>query len=105
MKGKKPKKRYHTANQIRDEIDRYKARMLKLEEQASQYDRKAKELIGLNDPKLAEEIGFNRTRAKQVRHSIGRIADKRLHYLAQKLAEFTTEVLPHCGIDDRSISA
>lgn len=105
MKSKKPKRRYYTANQIREEIDKYHAKIMKLEDLAKDYDRRAEELIALDDPLQSEAIGFNRTRAEQVRRSVERILMKRLPHLAQKLAEFSTDVLPNCGIEDRSVQA
>lgn len=106
MKTKKPKRRFYTANQIRAEIDRYRVKADKLTGQAVIYDLKAGELVRLGDPNSAEEIGFNREMAKKRRKSAARILDKKLPYLAQKLAEWQTDIMP--GIitnGDRSVES
>lgn len=104
MKEKKPKKRYFTANQIRDEIDRYKTKAQKLMDSAAAYDLKADELYKINS--WSEDASFAREQAKKLRRSAERINEKRLPYLSQKLAEFCTEVIPSIIPDgDRSVQA
>lgn len=103
-KPKRKKRRYFTANEIRDAIDLYKVKAQKFSESADAYDLKADELFRTNDPKLAEDAGFAREIAKKRRRSANRIKDKKLPYLAQKLAEWSTDLLPGMG-SDRSVEA
>lgn len=106
MKAKKPRRRYYTANQIRDEIQRYKTKAQSLMDSAATLDVKADQLYKTNDPTLAEDASFAREQAKKRRHSAQRIFEKRIPYLKQKLAEWQTDTLP--GIiknGDRSVQA
>ena len=103
MKIKKPKRRFLTANEIRDEIDKYKAKALKFQQQADALEIASRELAksGL----LVEDAKYRNTQALRARRSASRILDKKLPKLKEKLAEFLTPNLPGSGIEDRSVNA
>lgn len=90
------KKRYETANQIRDDIDRWKAKAQKLMDSAAALDIVADALFR-SGPKWAEHAAFKREQAKKKRRSAGRIMDRKLVHLKDKLSEFMTEPLPGTG--------
>ena len=98
----KPKKRYQTCNEIRDEIERYQQKALRFVQQAEALELSAKELA--KSALHGEAAAYNRTQAAKARRSAQRIHDKRLPLLKQKLAEWNTELLPGVITDgDRSI--
>lgn len=101
---KREKKRWMTANQIRDAIDEYKARAQNLMDTAATQDLKADRLYETQDPRLAEDASFAREQAKKMRRSAQRIYEIKLVKLKQRLAEWSTELLPGVISDgDRSI--
>lgn len=95
----KKKRRYNTANDIRDDIERYNL------EQAEELEREVKRLVMRDDPKLAELIGFKREQAKKLRKKSNRIMDKKMQHLKEKLAEWSTPPLPGTGIEGRDIQS
>lgn len=98
------KKRYLTANQIRDDIDRYKKKALDLEVQATGMEQHAKRLSGTI--RAVEECRWLEDQARKARRAANRIYKNRLPALKQKLAEWSTELLPGVITDgDRSIQA
>jgi hypothetical protein len=103
MRTKKPKRRFETANQIRDEIDKYKAKANKLMDSAAAYDLKADELFKTGNLEVAPDAEFARETAKKRRRSAARIMERRLPKLKDKLAEFATELLPGKVVEDRSV--
>lgn len=101
----KIKKRFLTANQIRDEIDKYKEKAERLRQSAEAYELKAKELRKAG-PSLEEDAKCAEEQAKKNWASIKRIKESRLPKLKEKLAEWSTELLPGVIADgDRSIQA
>lgn len=100
------KRRYQTANQIRDDIDRFKRKAQKLMDSAAQLDKLADLMIENNPLDVnPEDIIYHREQAKKKRQSALRIEQRKLVHLKNKLAEFNTEILPGIGINDRSIQA
>lgn len=101
-KTKKPRKRYETANQIRDDIARYKIKAEKLRQTAFDLDVEADRL---SRTEYAENnrglIGFKRSQADKCRRSADRIETKKMTLLKQKMAEFMTDPLP--GLAGRDI--
>lgn len=97
---KKPQKRYETANQIRDAIDKYRAKAQKLRDSAHALDLVAEQFAAVGGQ--SEQVAFNRDQADKKRESASRIERKTLTKLKDKLAEFNTNLMPFMG-DDRSI--
>lgn len=96
------KKRYEHENQIRADIDRFKAKAQKLRDAASALDMRADLLVKNNGAGgFFGEISFARSQAEKKRKSAGRIETDRLVKLKQKLAEFQTEPIPGI-LPDRS---
>lgn len=101
---RKTRKRYLTANQIRDEIDKYKEKHRRFLEQAEGLELSADEFARTENG--AEDAAYKREQAKKCRRSAQRIMEDRIPKLKQKLAEFATELLPGIITDgDRSIQA
>lgn len=98
---KKTKRRYDTAQQICDEIQRYKDKEHSLLMQAEAYDLSARELIGISE--MVEDAKVKKYHANKLRRSASRIADKKLPALKAKLAEFLTPQIPGLDNGDRSI--
>lgn len=101
----KKKRRYNTANDIRDDIERYKRKAVQCLEQAEELEREVKRLVIRDDPKLAELIGFKREQAKKLRKKSNRIMDKKMQHLKEKLAEWSTPPLPGTGVEGRDIQS
>src|SRR5271157_2590476 len=96
----KEKKRYENANQIRDAIDRFRAKAQKLMNSAAALDHVADEFAKLGDnPGM---VSFNREQAKKKPRSAKRVEEVQLVKLKHKLSEWQTEPLPGIIID-RSI--
>lgn len=104
MKTKKPKKRFETANQIRDEIDRQLAKRDRLIAEAEKVEDDARFFASLG-PQHIEQQKYLEVQAKKLRASANRILDTKLVHLKHKLSEWMTDPLPHVGINDRSIQA
>ena len=104
MKAKRVKRRYNTANEIRDDIDKYKAKAIRLTEQAEDEERYAKKFLEAG-PDHKEDYAFCKEKAKKLRRSSARIVDKKLVYLKEKMAEWQTPPLPGTGIEGRDIQA
>lgn len=104
MRTKKEKKRYLTANQIREDIDKYKAKALRLVQQAEGLELHAKELD--KNPLAKETAAWNRSQALKARKAAHRIHESKLKQLKEKLAEWQTDLLPGV-LDklDRSVQA
>lgn len=105
MNKNRNKKRYNTANEIRDDIDKFKLKQQKLMDSAAALDAKADSLFKTGDAALAEDAVFAREQAKKKRASALRIERRKLVQLKNKMAEFLTPTLPGSGIEDRSIQA
>lgn len=103
IKTKRTKKRFLTANQIRDEIDAYKLKYQKFTDQAAALDMKADEMARQGFD--SESINWNREQAKRVRATAARIKEVRLVKLKEKLAEWMTPQLPGLDNGDRSVQA
>jgi len=105
---KKPPRRFNTANEIRAEIDRYRAKARKLLAEADQLEEKAKELLGSeghNEKWVKEQYGFNLDWAYKKRASASRIEEKTMVRLKNKLSEWMTPQIPGIDNGDRSIPA
>lgn len=101
---KKRKKRYLTANQIMEEIEKYQAKALSLQQRAELADKVAKDLC--QKESLYEDGVLRSELAKQLRKSAARILDTRLPRLKQKLSEMNTRLLPGVIEDeDESVQA
>lgn len=102
---KKQKKRYLTANQIRYDIERYQAKMKFLEKDAARLEAEANQLQRHNPSAYNRELSaFKLKQADKAHRAIARIHDKKLPYMKQKLAEWSTELLPGVIPDnDRSV--
>jgi hypothetical protein len=101
MNTKGPK-RYRHPNDIRDAVDRYKAKAQKLRDQAASHDLIA-DLIRKGENPCSESLAWHREKAKKLRQSAGRIEERQLTKLKQKLAEILTPVLSSMDDGDRSI--
>lgn len=102
MKVKRPKRRFLTANEIRDEIDRYRAKALKLMQSADALDIAARELMKVDT--MVEDAKYKASQARKCRTSAARIIEKKLPRLKEKLSEFLTEPLkPIIPDGDRSV--
>jgi hypothetical protein len=104
----KIKKRYRHAREINYAIDRYKLKAQKLRDSASALDMQADEMIKPQNSGRwnREQITFNREQAKKKRQAAGRIEERTLSKLKEKLAEWQTDLLPGVITDgDRSIPA
>jgi len=93
---KRPKKRFFTASQVREDISRYQAKARKFLESAAALDLKADRLSNVG---LSEDATYDREQAKKARRSAARIEEKKLPYLKQKLSEIMTPELPGCKTD------
>ena len=91
------RKRYYTANQIRDDIDKWKAKAQKLRDAGAALDRKADMLFACGDVLLRADANYARETAEKRRASAGRIETRKLVKLKEKLAEFLTDPLPGTG--------
>lgn len=100
---KRTQKRYLTANQIRDEIQRWKDKESFLLLRADTLELSARELYGISE--MVEDAKFKQSEAAKCRRSASRIADKKLPALKAKLAEFLTPQIPGLDNGDRSINA
>lgn len=100
--AKRPKKRYHTIEQILKEIDRYKTKAVELRLSAAADDRRAVYLLDNKMPAYAHTLQLSADRA---RASAGRIYEKKLPHLKQKLAEMMTPQIPAIDNGDKSISS
>jgi len=96
MKGKKPKRRYYTANQIRDDIDKWKAKAQKLKDAGHALDKKAEMLFATGENNTLGE--FTRDQADRKRASAARIEERKLVRLKEKLSEFMTDPLVGTGV-------
>ena len=95
--------RYNTANDIRDKIDKYKAKAQKLMDSAAAMDLKATEFFKAGT-EFAEDAAWHREQAKKKRKQAARIRDNTLETLKAKMAEFQTMIMPGIITDgDRSI--
>ena len=103
MRTKKPKRRYETANEIRDEIDRQLAKARKFLETAEAYEQKA-EMLRQDGGPWVEDAKFAMVLAGKARRSANRIKEKKLTVLKDKLAEWGTEPMKGV-IPDRSVQA
>lgn len=102
MKDKGPR-RYKHANEIRDAIDLYKAKAQKLRDSAAMMDIKADQFAKAG-PEFKEDLSYHREQAKKKRRAAGRIEERQLVKLKNKLSEWMTPVMPGLpGDDDRSI--
>jgi len=104
MMKKRNKKRYETANAIRDEIDRCRTAVVKLQQTAEAMEIQAAEYFKI--PEMVEDAAYRKEQAKRARKKAARLNDIRLVKLKDKLSEFMTQTLP--GIipdEDRSIQA
>lgn len=105
--NKKTARRYYTCNEIRDDIDKYKAKARKLLESADALEIKARQIIsssGHNAQWVKERSGFNLSQADRKRRSARRIEEKTLVFLKNKLSEWMTPVMPGMpNENDRSI--
>lgn len=90
---KRTRRRYETANQIRDDIDRFKAKQKRHMERAAALDLTADEWIKYGGNQSPEDISWNREQAKKCRRSAQRIETVKLVKLKQKLAEFQTATM------------
>lgn len=102
MKTKGPQ-RYRTANDIRDAIDRYRAKAKKLRERAEAYDLITSQMVRANSQKLSENIAYRRLVADKLREAASRIEERQLTKLKNKLAEILTPQLPSLDDGNRSI--
>lgn len=103
--SKPKKKRFRTAQQINDEIEKYKVKAQKFMDAAAALDYKADQIIQNRSGELgslAGEVSYARSQAADYRKKAQGIKDRRLPYLKGKLAEFQTKQLP--GIDDHDNS-
>lgn len=101
---KKPKKRFHSVQQILAEIDRYKAMMQKHNDAANALELKASMMIR-DDTSTIGEIHYAQREADRYRRAAARIQEKRLPKLKQKLAEIQTPQIPAIDNGDKNISA
>lgn len=104
MKTKQPK-RYNTANDIRDAVDRFKLKAQKYRDSASAIDKVADEIAkqdGASERWKMETISMKRAQADKLRIQAGRIEQRTLEKLKGKLAEFNTNPMPFLE-GDRSI--
>ena len=96
MNTKSKRKRYNHPNDIRDAIDRFRRKAQGLRDSAAALDAVADQFArDGNNPGM---VSFNREEAKKKRQSAGRIEDRTLAKLKEKLAEILTGLLP--GIVD-----
>lgn len=103
-KQTKPKRRFYTANQIRDEIDAYKAKAIRLQQTAEALELASRELMKV--PEMIEDAKYKLFQSKRARSASARITNDKLVKLKAKLAELTTDLLPEVIKDgDRSIQA
>lgn len=102
--SKPKKKRFNNASQIREEIDRYKAKMQKYNNAAMALDMKA-DSLAKDGQGFAGEISYSRSEALRQRKAAARILERRLPYLKQKLSEIMTPQLPTLVTEDKSINA
>lgn len=104
MKTKRTKKRYLTANQIRDEIDQFKQKALRSVQEAEGLELSARDMAAY--PNMKEDMVWRLEQAKKARRRAQRINDIKLPKLKQKLAEWQTEIMPSIITDgDRRVSA
>lgn len=101
MNPKKPKKRYHTIQQITREIDAAHAKVEKLLKMADNLDHVADGLIQAG-PALEEDAAGKREEADKLRKQAFRLEQNRIPHLKQKCGEFLTGQLPFMD-DDPSI--
>lgn len=99
MKPKGPQ-RYRHANDIRDAIDRYRAKAAKLRASAAALDFQAAEFAKAGNPTDSE---FKREQAEKKRASASRIEERQLTKLKHKLSELMTPQLPAVDNGDPSI--
>lgn len=102
MKTKKPKRRYHSTDEIMREIDCYYEKMGVLTMRAIALESSAKLLEG--KPNMVEDAKYKIVQARKCRQSVLRILEKKLPRLKCKLAEMMTEPIPGF-LPDRSVSA
>ena len=97
------KKRYKTANEIRDAIDLYRVKAQKLKDSAAALDMKADE-FKLAGPEYKVDVDYHRSQADKKRKAANRIEDRQLAKLKNKLSEWMTEPFKEIITDgDRSI--
>ena len=96
MNTKSKRKRYNHPNDIRDKIDKFRLKAQKLRDSAAALDNVADQFVKAGDS--PEQVSFNREKAKKQRQAAGRIEDRTLAKLKEKLAEILTGLLP--GIVD-----
>lgn len=96
------KKRYKTENEIREAIDRYKAKAQKLKDSAAALDMKADEFKNAGH-EYTVDVDFHRKEADRKRKAANRIEDRQLTKLKNKLSEWMTPQLPGVDNGDRSI--
>ena len=102
---KRTKRRFNSTNQIRDEIDRWKAKAGAYNASADMLEIKAADLYK-QGPEWTEEANYAKEMAKKKRASAGRIESRKLVKLKEKMAEFNTNLLPGIIADnERSVSA
>lgn len=99
-----PKKRYYTAQQIRADIDKWKAKARGLMDSAAALDLKADQFFKAGE-EYKEDAVWHREQAKKKRASALRIEHRKLVRLKEKLAEFYTKELPGMETEDHSIQA
>lgn len=102
MKTKKPKKRYHSPEEIMREIDGCYDRMSRLTKQSLALESAAEELMTV--PNMVEDAKYKRAQALKCRKAVFRILEKKLPRLKCKLAEMMTDPIPGF-LPDRSVSA
>lgn len=101
---KRTKKRYNTANDIRDDIERYLAKMKRFQEIAEGLEVRADLMMRTGD-NMVENSAYCRKQADKARRSAARIQEVKLKRLKEKLSEWMTPPLPGVGITERSISS
>lgn len=92
-----PKRRYNNANEIRADIDKWKAKVQKLMDSASALDLRADQFIK-GGPEFAEDVKWHRKEAERKRASALRIERRKLVHLKNKLSEWMTDPLPGTGV-------
>lgn len=95
-------KRYKHPNDIRDAIDRYRAKAQKFKDSAAALDMVADEFV--KEGGHQNDICFNREQACKKRKAAGRIEERQLTKLKNKLSELMTDTMPSIITDgDKSI--
>lgn len=86
------KKRYNTANDIRDAIDRYKDKAKKLRDRAASMDFITDQMVKGAAP-ASNTISYRRNISDKLRESAARIEERQLTKLKNKLSEWQTDTM------------